>query len=126
MNSQMQMIDESHLIFAPGEIDMPATLRVGPFDFRIESWSSREASAADRYGECDRFNNVIRVRDDLNGQRTAETMIHEILNAVWGTQAFEGDQNEESIVTGISLGLAQVMRDNPEMIAWLQQKLEQP
>jgi hypothetical protein len=105
-------------------IPMPQRLRVGPFDYTVQSWPSREASAAERFGECDRFNNVIRVRDDISEQRSAETMIHEILHAVWDTQGLGDNDAEERIVTCLALGLSQVIRDNPDFVAWMQQNLE--
>lgn len=120
----VQCIGVVHEYDADAEIPMPQSVRVGPFDYRVQSWPSREASAADRFGECDRFNNVIRVRDDISRQRSAETMIHEILHAVWDTQGLGDNETEERIVTCFGLGLSQVIRDNPDFVAWVQQNLE--
>lgn len=97
---------------------LPTSVRVGCFDYAIEEWSPHLAATAQRLAECDRDNLVIRVRSDLPRQRIAEAVLHEILHAAFDAGACEvGD--EERIVGVLGGMLAQVWRDNPEIVSYL-------
>lgn len=97
-------------------MNFPASIKVGFRDYRIESWPAREASASNRFGECDRTNSVIRVRDDLPPQVTAMLAMHEMLHAAWENGDLPGT-DEEKTVAVLANQLAQIVRDNPDFMA---------
>jgi hypothetical protein len=99
---------------------LPSRVRVGPFDYRVEEWPSSAASAREMLGECDRVNLVIRIRTDIPRQQVAETFLHEILHAIWvvGSMYQAGD-DEEKLVTKLSINIFQVMRDNPDVMDFI-------
>jgi hypothetical protein len=105
------------------DVRMPEAIRIGYRDYEVQSWKSSEASASERYAECDRINQVIRVRDDLPEQLTAECLLHEVLHAAYDMGGIDPGDGEERTVTVMSIQLSQVIRDNPALIAYLQEAL---
>jgi hypothetical protein len=50
----------------------------------------------------------------------AETVLHELLHAVFAVASVQAKQGEEHIVSVVATHLAQIIRDNPEFVTWLQ------
>lgn len=100
-------------------IAMPHSVRVGAFDFAVEDWDPRQANSASRFGECDKQQNIIRVRTDIPRQRVAEVLLHEINHAVWEVGACDELAEEERVISAISMVWCQIWRDNPDLIAFL-------
>lgn len=103
------------------DASFPTSVRVGHFDYVIEQWTPRSAQAASRYGESSSVEQVIRVDTSQHPQRVRETLLHEILHAVFRSMGFDDVQNpsEEFIVGATAHVLTQVMVDNPDVRAWL-------
>lgn len=99
---------------------LPKQLKVGAFDYEIESWDSLAAESSMRYGECSMLQQKIRVAENLGPQHQGQTLLHEILHAACQQQSIleDGDEQEE-VVRALSLGLAAVMRDNPKVFEWI-------
>lgn len=98
---------------------MPETIRVGYLDYVVEAWPSSLASTSDRIGECDRQNSIIRIRDDLPPQKTAEVLLHEVLHAAYDMGCISGE-DEEKIVSIFGHQLTQIWRDNPQFVAFME------
>lgn len=98
---------------------LPDTIRVGYLDYTIEAWSAAHATTADRIGECDRQNSIIRVRDDLPPQKTAEVLLHEVLHAAYDMGCV-GGEDEEKTVSIFGRQLTQIWRDNPQFVAFME------
>ena len=60
----------------------------------------------------------------VSDQREAEIALHETLHAVFEVYGVRPKDSEERIVGQMSLGLAQIVRDNPKFINWLRTKLK--
>lgn len=99
---------------------LPKTLKVGAFDYSVEAWDSLAAEASMNYGRCSLLELKIQVAENLAPQHQAETFLHEMLHAVCQQQSILHDaEDQEEVVRPIALGLAAVMRDNPDAIRWL-------
>jgi hypothetical protein len=93
---------------------LPDSVRVGPFDILLGELDEKTAKKI--YGLFSEESQMILLRPKFaSGTQCAETLIHELLHAIWNVQNI-GGANEERVVTKMSLGLAQVMRDNKELI----------
>lgn len=101
--------------------ELPQSLRVGYLDYTIEDWKPSEAYVNGRYGECDRHHLVIRVRADLPPTRKAETLLHEVLHAAYDMGHVADKDEEEQTVAVLASQLAQIWRDNPDLIRFLEQ-----
>jgi hypothetical protein len=71
------------------------------------------------HGETDFDNLTIRVHDDLPPTNKAITLVHELLHVLWDEYGLAEGDKEERIVTTLSNGLCQVIRDNPEAVAFI-------
>ena len=98
--------------------EMPKTIKVGYRDYVVEEWSPRDASAADRSGECDRLNGVIRIRTDVQPQFVAQVLWHEVLHAAYDMGDLD-TSDEEKIVTVLANQTMQIFRDNPDLLAFI-------
>lgn len=107
-------------------MDLPKQVKIGWRIFTIEAFDRLEAIGRDRYGECNKVSGVIRV-DTVHGPRqTAETLLHEIMHAMFSVWALREKDGEEEIVGTASHALCSVWVDNPEVLAWIASQLTAP
>lgn len=104
-------------------MQLPASIRVGYRDYAIEKWMPALASASGRFGECDRLNLVIRVREDLPASITAEVLLHEVIHAAYANGALEAGDGEERVTETLANQLSQVWRDNPDFTDFMSASL---
>lgn len=103
----------------------PKTVKVAYRDYRIELFHHWEAVDKQRFGEHDGNQGVIRLDANLDPMKAVNTMLHELLHAVW--LAFNVPDKkavEEEVVGPVSNGLVTVFRDNPALVAWIAKTLE--
>ncbi|MDE2103806.1 MAG: hypothetical protein KGL39_41595 [Patescibacteria group bacterium] len=103
---------------------LPASVKIGWCTYRIEQWDTREAVAANRYGETCHTTSKIRVDTGYGTQQAASTLLHEIMHAVSAIWAMDDEDGEERTVKIMQHGLSTVWRDNPEVMAWIGQHLQ--
>jgi hypothetical protein len=97
---------------------LPQSIRVGPFDMTFVELTGEDAEANN--GEFTASDGTIGLRPEfLDGARAADTLIHEILHAIWFVADLKTEQGEEFIVNTQAIYLTQVFRDHPELLAWL-------
>lgn len=64
------------------------------------------------YGECDGANRTIKIRADLEGAIYRETVLHEILHAIFymtGHSELISPEQEESLVLSLENGLSELV-----------------
>ena len=72
-------------------------------------------------GLCDNANMVIHILDGQHPVEEADTLIHELLHAIWFIMSIDqGGVDEEAVVGRLASGLIGVFLDNPELLAYLQ------
>lgn len=72
-------------------------------------------------GLCDNSNLVIHILDGQHPIEEADTLIHELLHAIWFIMSIDhGAVDEEGVVRRLAAGLIGVFLDNPELLAYLQ------
>jgi hypothetical protein len=101
---------------------IPRLVRIGCYDFKLEAFTKREADAGERYGECDFDELMIRYSPDNPAQVLGNSILHEVLHAMhWAMGLPTGDEkaSEEEFTTRGANGWQMVWRDNPALIAWL-------
>lgn len=99
---------------------LPSPLRIGAFDFTLEFFPKGE-EPDDRVGECDTRVGALsmRVLHGMEKVRLLDTVLHEILHAIYFAHNIEGRDGEERTVTMLATAWAQVYRDNPHLLRWL-------
>lgn len=104
---------------------LPAAIRVGALDYKIEAWASEAAHAASRFGECDNFQMAIRVSIRCGPPvRIAEVFMHEVLHAICHVYNIEDEDKEERICNRIGYALTALYRDNPWLGAWIEESFD--
>ena len=69
-------------------------------------------------GDTDCETGVIRYDSSETGFRHVNTILHEVLHAVWdqvGLNATLTEDQQEQVVTGIANGLTMILADNPHV-----------
>jgi hypothetical protein len=103
---------------------MPKRVKVGPFTYQIKTVPGL-LDERHIYGECDSRKHEISISDEMTGPLTAETLIHELMHAAWetGSIGIEG-LTEEKVIRILATQFAAIIRDNPSLVAWIQESLE--
>lgn len=113
------MPDGSCPLCYQGRPKLPASVKIGYRVYRIVALSSLQAAAKGRYGECSHLECEIRIDLTPGPREAANTLLHEILHAVWYVQHLTDADNEERTVLTLADGLSCVWVDNPEVMAWI-------
>jgi Zn-dependent peptidase ImmA (M78 family) len=98
---------------------MIKSIRIGYRTYQIKAWTDLELVTTESYGQCDKQRGIIYVCTHLDDVVIADTLLHEVLHAVWHEYGLQDDDREERIVHTLASGLIQVMRDNPQVIRYL-------
>lgn len=86
-------------------------VKVGGVTYKIKREKNLMHDQREAYGSCDHKELVIKMNDSINDQRYNQTLIHEIMHAVFDEAGLDLD-NEEDIVNRISLVWYQVLIEN--------------
>ena len=96
---------------------LPTHIKVGPFDFAVlpisQDLGRRLREDGDFDGDC------IHVTKGQRGPALADTVLHELLHAVFATFCLKDEDDEERIVSAMATGIVGILRDNPKFGKWL-------
>lgn len=95
---------------------LPDTIKIGPFSIainKVEKIGSEDLYYGEFVAHEERISIILNHPSKL---RAADTMLHEILHALWNFGHATGE--EEQSVGALATGLMQVMADNPDLLAW--------
>lgn len=99
--------------------DLPPAIGVGPHDIRFATLGTAEARKS--YGTFVPAEQEIQLqREYTSGSMATETVLHEVIHAIFAVATVQVKQGEEHIVSVVATYLAQIIRDNPDFVAWLQ------
>lgn len=104
----------------------PKSVRLGPFVWRIQ-FDKNFSKVSDSYGGTFSASHLFIIDSSQDRQGQAETLIHEQFHAWWKSSPLylkyddDGGQSEgEAIIQILSPFLFQFIRENPEVVAWIQ------
>lgn len=88
-------------------------IKVGGIDYAvsIEDLSDFNNGETFRMGQCHEVKAVIEISEGMSVQRQNQTLIHEMMHAVFIESGIDAE-NEEELVNSIALVLYQVLKDN--------------
>jgi hypothetical protein len=99
--------------------DLPPSVRVGPHDVRFATLGAAEAQR--NYGTFVPAEQEIRLHDEYaSGSMAVDTVLHELIHAIFAVASVQAKQGEEHVVSVVATYLAQIIRDNPDFVTWLQ------
>lgn len=103
---------------------LPASIRIGPYEFEIEKMSSRTSASRARYGECNTQEQRIAVATDLaSAAKAVDTFLHEALHGCWWVMSLENGDTQERVVCSLAVAMTSLYRDNPWLLDWLKECL---
>lgn len=105
-------------------LKLPSTIKVGYRLYTVQQVTSFGSTT--QMGECSTIPPQIQWRDTGNAPENANTILHESLHACFNTfglcESFSSSQ-EEQLVNTMANALCGLIKDNPELINYLQEKL---
>ena len=93
---------------------LPCSVQIGPFTYEV-----RPTNNEDIIGETHNEELRIEIREGLPPQLEKETLLHEILHAIFFTLGLKTKMDEERIVETVSPILLDVIRRNPDLKMYL-------
>jgi|TARA_R110000803_G_scaffold209119_1_gene278368 hypothetical protein len=97
------------------------SIKIGSTDYSIEYVPLNE----ELFGDFSYFNSRIRIEQNLTGPPLVDTVLHEVLHAIWRLgQLKDKKEDEERAVAIMASYLTQVLRDNPALMPWLRKHLK--
>lgn len=97
----------------------PATIRILHLEFELRFADETFFDAASAFGYCDKRRQVITVCAHLRPALMADTTIHEILHGIHFAVGCEEEMKEEQIALQFAGPLCMVIRDNRDLMNWL-------
>ena len=73
----------------------------------------------EHWGQCNKDKRYIEIRVHDHLDFTADTLIHEILHAVWYEYQMGDEASEEEAVSKLGSGFVKVIKANPDLLAFL-------
>jgi Zn-dependent peptidase ImmA (M78 family) len=110
------------------EYKMPDSIKVGPWIYSINNMTNDTGEISGALGACNSVKKRIYIKEKINDQEAAGTLLHEVIHAVFRNtglyQSGEIAEHEEIIVSQLEIGLLGVIRDNPDFVPYLQRLLK--
>lgn len=95
-------------------------MRVGPHVFDVRK--ARKLAEAGVVGICGEDSQEVRYDPDIGPSVLRETVLHELLHAVWHQTTLDRlytDEQEEQVLWTLAPRLLALLRDNPELVMFL-------
>ena len=101
---------------------MPARIKVGSVIYRI---AVLDAVAIDNALACiDPDRETIEImREAASAAGLAARLLHELFHAIWTDRQLGRRPNEEKVVSQFEAGTVALLRDNPNLLAWITRAL---
>jgi len=98
---------------------LPSTIKIGAYTYSLKYFPKGKTS---NYGACVYAQQTIFLNRNQTAQRAADTLLHEILHAVWDQGAMEviPDLHEEVVVRIYGTWLSQVLQENSKVTDFIQ------
>lgn len=78
-------------------------------------------ASEENYGVTDSQNNLIHMRNDMQNDKQIRVLMHELTHAVLAESLLSGRKRltEEEVCDLVGFHITDMLRDNPEIVAWL-------
>ncbi len=101
---------------------LPSSIRIGPFEIAVlikDKINDEDNSGLYTHGLS------IELRAEQHTAAFAlDTVLHEVSHGIYYTFGLCKKSNKETVATAFAAGLAMVMRDNPELMAWIYRMIQ--
>lgn len=96
-----------------GEYVMTGTIKISGIDYSVDGFDTD----VDRnlMGRLSYDTAQIYIRNDLPIDKKMETLLHEVMHAVYMNSGLQPGDEEEKVVTALSSGVYQFLKDNKDV-----------
>lgn len=107
---------------------IPVAVQIGPYLYTVErnQTAALQAKVENRSASCVGSNDpgaqVIRIDPEQGPDSTVDTLLHEVLHAVWslvGLHEGTASKYEEQVIAALSPSLLDTLRRNPDFVRCL-------
>lgn len=98
---------------------LPKQLKIANHNFKIIDWHVDIADAKGRFGECSYDDLEIKISTKFKESHIRETLVHELMHAIFWAYNIKAEDNEERTVTSMAVGWTQVLQDNKNLRKFL-------
>lgn len=103
---------------------LPDSVMVGPFQYAIKPVSVHVSMEDNRFGCFYSASFIIEIQEDIPSvAKAVDTLLHEILHAIWWVYGLEDVDKEERSVGTMATALTALHRDNPWLSGWIAKAL---
>ena len=102
-----------------GRTQLPTSLRIGPYDWRIKHQGIEWRQSTEKHGETVYDALLLNVCTEENKYQVLDTGVHEVLHTLYDLYHLEKGDEEERVVACLASGLVQVLRDNPAFLKYI-------
>lgn len=105
----------------------PIKVRVFGRNYCVEYLPTTSMTDHTLLGLCDNIEQTISVKEGLTNIEEADTILHEVMHAIFFTMKIDLDEDiEEKVISALSTGLIGVLQDNKEFAKWLIEDKNKP
>lgn len=90
---------------------LPSEVYVIGHRYSIEEMDEHSATDSNIYGHCSNHSRKIKVYCNGGGSIARDTLLHEVLHAVWNLMGLEKEDEEERIVNSTSTAIIGIIDD---------------
>lgn len=119
----LEKTPELEEVYATGLMDqLPKTVRVGLYDFRLCLVGSAKAASEKRWGAFSCVEQTVELQRIMPSRyKAVDTFFHEVTHAIfWAYSIDDKEDGEERMVSILGSGLATLHRDNPWITKWVE------
>jgi Zn-dependent peptidase ImmA (M78 family) len=98
---------------------LPKTIKIGAYDIKLKYWGELQET----FGQYFEVEQTIYLAPVSDATLAADTLLHEIMHAIFHIYVIQAHDDEERTVTTLSSGLTQVFKDNPAILDYIKDTL---
>lgn len=103
---------------------LPATIRIGSYDYALSRLTAAKANSEQRYGSHSAQTQTIEIQWGMPSvHKLVDILFHEISHGIFSVYGLGKDDPEERIVSMLGTGWMALHRDNPWLSAWISSAL---
>lgn len=103
--------------------NFPEKIKVGPYLYNIHEVDGQWSEDHEAHGKCNTQTHNIWINTTYDSAHVLDTLLHELLHALWSQYNLKDKEEEEDVVTRLATGLVQLLLDNKHLLKFIKESL---